>query len=221
MDTIPDKFAMTREDNVFLAKKYLKDSVYRSAHLEGIAVTFAETEAILEDATVNNVAPKDISKVYGLRDAWRYILSALDNPIDLALLETLHQLIAREDVPWDRLGVLRTENVRISGTSFIPALPDADTIQRTITEIASSPASDTDHAISTMLYLMRTQPFLDGNKRVATLAANKILIATGHGIFSVPPELKVVFTTELVSYYESGDPTTIKSLIYDNCITGF
>ena len=71
---IPDKFEMSREDAVFVAKKYLKESVYRSAFLEGIAVTFPQTEEILDGAVVSNVSAKDISKVFGIRDGWKYIL---------------------------------------------------------------------------------------------------------------------------------------------------
>ena len=35
-----DKYKMKLEDNVFCAKRVLVDSVYKSANLEGIAVTF-------------------------------------------------------------------------------------------------------------------------------------------------------------------------------------
>lgn len=217
---INDKFNLTREENIFVAKKYLKDSIYRSAFLEGIAVTFPQTEAILENATVNNVPAKDIAKVFGLRDGWEYILNNLDAPLDLKYLEDLHQIIAKEDVPWDRLGKLRTENVRISGTNYIPDLPDSNTIHTELTNILTADITDTDKAITLMLYLMRTQLFLDGNKRVATMACNKVLVATGHGIFSLPPELKEQFTTELVEYYKTGDMDALKTLIYDNCITG-
>lgn len=217
---INDKFNLTREENIFVAKKYLKDSVYRSAFLEGIAVTFPQTEAILENATVNNVSTKDIAKVFGLRDGWEYVLNNLDTPLDLKYLEDLHQIIAKEDVPWDRLGKLRTENVRISGTNYIPDSPNADSVHTELTNILSANATDTDKAITLMLYLMRAQLFLDGNRRVATMACNKILIATGHGIFSLPPELKEQFTAELVKFYETGDMDALKTLIYDNCITG-
>ena len=217
---INDKFNLTREESIFVAKKYLKDSIYRSAFLEGIAVTFQQTEAILENATVNNVSTKDIAKVFGLRDGWEYVLNNLDTPLDLKYLEDLHQIIAKEDVPWDRLGKLRTENVRISGTNYIPDSPNADSVRTELTNILSANATDTDKAITLMLYLMRAQLFLDGNRRVATMACNKILIATGHGIFSLPPELKEQFTAELVKFYETGDMDALKTLIYDNCITG-
>lgn len=220
MVKLTDKYNLTREENVFVAKKYLKDSVYRSAYLEGMAVTFPQTEAILEDAVVNNVSAKDVAKVIELRDAWEYVLNNLDEGIDLKYLEDLHEIIAREDVPWDRLGKLRTENVRISGTGYLPEIPQAEKVRSRLTEIMSGDSSDTDKAITVLLYLMRAQLFLDGNKRVATMACNKILVSTGHGIFSLPPELKEKFSQKLVKYYEDGDMDELKELIFDSCLTG-
>ena len=38
-----NKYNMTKEDNIFFAKRKLVDNIYKSANLEGIAVTFAET----------------------------------------------------------------------------------------------------------------------------------------------------------------------------------
>ena len=38
-----DKYHMTKEDNIFFAKRKLIDNIYKSANLEGIAVTFADT----------------------------------------------------------------------------------------------------------------------------------------------------------------------------------
>ena len=217
---IPDKYNLTREENIFVAKKYLKDSIYRSAFLEGMAVTFPQTEAILENAAVSNVPAKDVAKVIDLRNAWEYLLDNLDAPLNLKFLEDLHEIIAREDVPWDRLGKLRTENVRISGTNYLPETPNPEAINQELNKILSADTTDTDKAITMLLYLMRAQLFLDGNKRVATFACNKILISTGHGIFSLPPELKEQFAEKLIKYYESGDMTDLKSFIYDNCLTG-
>lgn len=218
---INNKFNMTREENIFVAKKYLKDSVYRSAFLEGMAVTFPQTEAILENAVVGNVSSKDVAKVIELRDAWEYVLNNLDAPVDLKYLEDLHEIIAREDVPWDRLGKLRTENVRISGTNYMPELPQAEKVRVKIDEILNiDDGTDTDKAITLLLYLMRAQLFLDGNRRVATMACNKILVASGRGIFSLPPELKEEFTAKLVKYYEDGEMDDLKQFVAKYCLTG-
>lgn len=217
---IQDKYSMTREESVFVAKKYLKDSVYRSAFLEGMAVTFPQTEAILENAAVSNVSPKDIAKVIDLRDAWEYLLANLDAPLDLKYLEDIHELIAKEDVPWGRLGKLRTETVRISGTSYLPEIPNPEIVARQLLDILVANVSDTDKAVTLLLYLMRAQLFLDGNKRIATFACNKLLISTGHGIFSLPPELKEQFAEQLIKFYETNNMDELKLFIYNNCITG-
>ena len=134
--------------------------------------------------------------------------------------DTMVVFIAREDVPWDRLGKLRADMVRISGTSYVPELPQVETVRVKMNEIMSSDTSDTDKAITMLLYLMKAQLFLDGNKRVAMMACNKMLIVGGHGIISLPPELKEEFVEKLVAYYESGEMNELKQFVYDNCLTG-
>lgn len=216
---IPDKYKMDRETSVFVAKKYLKESVYRSAHLEGMAITFPQTEAILENWPVENISPKDISKVCDLRDAWKYILENLDAPVDLKFLMDLHSLVAREDVPWHTLGALRTVGVRITGTSYLPEIPSAEKIHTDLQTLLENP-NETDCAITIGLYIMRTQPFLDGNKRIGTLVANRLLIATGRGIFSIPAKKATEFSENLVNFYETNNPNTIKTFISNFCLTG-
>ena len=62
--------------------------------------------------------------------------------------------------------------------------------------------------------------FLDGNKRVANLVANKEMIKNGQGIIAVPVEEIGNYLTKLIEYYESGDNTMLKEWIYENCIDG-
>ncbi len=42
-----NKYNMTKEDNIFFAKRKLVDNIYKSANLEGIAVTFEEYYAFM------------------------------------------------------------------------------------------------------------------------------------------------------------------------------
>ena len=106
---ISDKFNMSRDENIFCAKRILVDSVYKQANLEGIAVTFANTQDILNNVNVETLTPNEISKVCCLRDGWSYLLDHLDCNVDLVFLESLHEIIARFDVPYQYLGKLRTE----------------------------------------------------------------------------------------------------------------
>lgn len=41
------KFLLTRDENIFVAKRNLIDYIWKSAKLEGLGVTYPDTEAIL------------------------------------------------------------------------------------------------------------------------------------------------------------------------------
>lgn len=214
-----NKYKMTIDDNVLMAKRLIVDNVYKSANLEGIAVTFAETNDILNDVNVDNIKPSEISKVCCLRDAWKYLIKNIDKELDLAFIQELHTLVAKSELQYNELGKLRTEGVLISGTSWRPEIPDINQVYNELTEILEI-ENTTDRAVTTMLWIMRTQMFKDGNKRVATFVCNKILIQNGNGIMNIPVELDGRFKTMLVKYYETNDMKELKQWIYDNCIDG-
>lgn len=219
MVKITDKYDMTKEDNIFCAKRIMVDSIYKQAQLEGIAVTFADTQSILNDVNVENVTPTEMSKVCCLRDGWHYLLDHVDDEVDLVFLENIHELTARFDVPYQYLGKLRTDDVMISGTDWRPELPDIEKIYIDLQELNKIECI-TDRALSVGLYIMRTQMFKDGNKRVGSFAANKILIANGKGIFNVPVKLDAIFKQKLVDYYESEDNSELKNWMVENCLEG-
>ena len=218
-----DKYNMSKKDNIFYAKRSLVDMVYKSANLEGIAVTFAQTIDILNDAKVNNLKPSEISKVCDLRDGWQFIFEKIEEDADLnlVLIEETHENVVKSDrdLARNEKGFLRTSDVMISGTNWRPPIPDGDKIQKELEELQKIP-NNTDRAITTMLWLMRTQMFKDGNKRVATMICNKILIGNGNGIMSIPVDLDGKFKEMLVKYYETNDMTELKQWIYNNCIDG-
>lgn len=62
--------------------------------------------------------------------------------------------------------------------------------------------------------------FQDGNKRVASLTANKIMIENGKGIISIPVELDGTFKTMLVQYYETNQMQPLKEWVYEHCVDG-
>ena len=155
MVKITDKYDMTKEDNIFCAKRIMVDSIYKQAQLEGIAVTFADTQSILNDVNVENVTPTEMSKVCCLRDGWHYLLDHVDDEVDLVFLENIHELTARFDVPYQYLGKLRTDDVMISGTDWRPELPDIEKIYIDLQELNKIECI-TDRALSVGLYIMRT-----------------------------------------------------------------
>ena len=69
-----------------------------------------------------------------------------------------------------------------------------------------------------MLWVIRRQMFIDGNKRVAMLFANKIMVDNGCGIISISQNIQSVFFEKLIKFYETGNNSDLKQWIYDNCM---
>ena len=62
--------------------------------------------------------------------------------------------------------------------------------------------------------------FIDGNKRVAMLFANKMMIDNGCGIISIAQENQAIFYEKLIKFYESGNNQDIKQWLYETSIDG-
>lgn len=83
----------TRKQNVFIAKKMLTEIIYNSAYVEGCNVTFPQTEAILQGMRINNVKLDDIQTIINLRNAWRFVLNNLDEPLNLNFINKVNENI--------------------------------------------------------------------------------------------------------------------------------
>lgn len=208
---------MTVEKNIFVAKRNIVDYIWKSARLEGINVTFPQTYAIVEKARVNDVDVEDILKITNLKHAWQYVFASVGQPLCLDFLCNLHKEVARDEaLAW---GKLRTGNVAILGTSYVPPIPTADGVDEVLEQL-SAIENPTERSIETMLRLMKAQLFWDGNKRTSMLAANKTMIENGCGIISVPNEYLQQFNEILSDYYTNDTLEQAKEFVYDCCIDG-
>lgn len=212
------KYNMTREQNIFVAKRNIVDYIYKSAQLEGLGVTYPDTDAIFNGISAPGVKVNDIIAVNNLKKAWQFLLDTLEPPLDYAYVCKLNQLVGGDNLVYNA-GYIRTMPVSIGGTNWKPEIPVEDDIKARLVELQSVETA-TDRAIAIMLYMMRGQFFLDGNKRTAMLAANKEMIANGQGIISIPVELIPTFTPLLVKFYETGEAEAITEFVYNNCIDG-
>ena len=216
-----NKFNLSREENVFIAKRNIVDYIWKSANLEGIGVTYPETQAIYDGGIVNGLTVNNIIAINNLKYAWEFILEYLDAKTDFNTLCYIHKLVADKLVLDVQLGKLRTTPVNIGGTSWKPSFPFESKIKEEMEEILSQEQkTKTEIAIEMMLYIMRKQMFIDGNKRVAMLFANKIMIDNGCGIISISNENQAVFYEKLIRYYENGEMEELKKWIYDTSIDG-
>ena len=76
---------------------------------------------------------------------------------------------------------------------------------------------DVDRAIELLLYIMKKQIFIDGNKRTAVIFCNHYLISKGKGIIAIPAELTEEFKDLLIPYYEGKDEKLIKKFLKEKC----
>ena len=96
---------MTRKENVFWAKRNLVDYIYHSARLEGCNVTFPDTQTLLDGVNVGSVTLDDVQTILNLRDAWRYVLSSLDEPFNLDYICGINGHVSRnESLQWEFCG---------------------------------------------------------------------------------------------------------------------
>lgn len=216
-----DKFNLTREQNVFVAKRNIVDYIWKSAKLEGIDITYPETQALYDGGIVNGLTVNDIITINNLKYAWKFILENDDITYDYSVLCHLHKLVTDKLVPESTLGRLRTIPVSIGGTKWKPMFPIESQIKEELELILKAQdKTKTEIAIEVMLFIMRRQMFIDGNKRVAMLFANKIMIDNGCGIITIATDDQSKFFEMLITYYETGDMMELKTWIYEHCIDG-
>ena len=212
------KYNMTKEDNIFFAKRKLIDNLYKSANLEGIAVTFADTVAFVNNVNTGKISVDDMLKLKGLKDAWEYVLNTIDEELTIDYIKKIHFEVCKgQNI--EPLGDFRDRGVGITGTSYRPKLPSECNYDKELNDIMKVEDS-LDKSITLFLWIQRSQMFLDGNKRVANLVANKEMIKNGLGILAVPVEKIGEYFTILIEFYETNDYTNIKKWIYDNGIDG-
>ena len=216
-----NKFNLTREQNVFIAKRNIVDYIWKSANLEGIDVTYSETQAIYDGGVVNGLTVDNIIAINNLKYAWQFILENDDIEYDYKGLCQLHKLTVDKLVLEQDLGRIRTTPVNIGGTSWKPAFPIESQIKEELEELLNQKEkTKTELSIEIMLWIMRRQMFIDGNKRVAMLFANKIMIDNGCGIISIAQENQSMFYDKLIKFYETGEMQDLKQWIYDTSIDG-
>ena len=212
-----NKYYLTKEQNVFLAKKVLVSNIYNSARLEGINTTYLDIKAILEGVNVPTLKLDEINCILNLRDAWNFTLSNIDTEVSLDFICKVNSYVSRnESLEW---GVLRNGRVGINGVDYIPDIPKESEVKEKIMQILEEPLV-TKKSMDLMLYLMRSQLFWDGNKRTSMIVANKLLIENGCGIISIKEEYISEFNTLLTEYYNTGEKEKIVDFLYEKCLFG-
>jgi hypothetical protein len=203
--------------NLDFARANMKANIYDQAVLEGVATSFPQTEDIIDNGTVNGMTAGDIQKILNLKHAWEFILDrdVIQAKSDYYLLCHVAKLV--NEGFFSDGGRIRGVPVSIGGSSYKPPIPIESIVKEKISDILSSSEEAIDIAINLCMYCMKTQIFIDGNKRASVIFANHYLIAHGQGFLVIPEEYVPEFKKLLVSYYEGEDIQKISDFLKMKC----
>lgn len=160
-----------------------------------------------------NVSHRDKKWIINLKYAWEFICNkgVLQYSSSYTILCQINALV--EDGFSSIAGKLRTVSVSIGGCSYIPPFPIESVVKEELNRILQT-EDVIERAIKALLYVMKKQLFLDGNKRTAVLFANHILISQAKGLIVIPAEKVGEFKKLLIDYYDGKDELTIKEFLY-------
>lgn len=203
--------------NLDFARANMKANIYDQAILEGVATSYPQTEDIIDNGTVNGMTANDIQKILNLKHAWELILDedVVATKTDYYLLCHIAKLV-NEGFFADG-GRIRGVPVKIGGSTYIPPIPVETIVKEKIDDILSSELDEIEIAIRLCLYCMKTQIFIDGNKRASVIFANHYLISHGLGFLVIPEEHVPEFKKKLVAYYEGEEIAVISEFLKTKC----
>ena len=203
--------------NIAFARANMKINIYDQAVLEGVATSFPQTEEIIENGKVSGMTATDVQKILNLKHAWEFILDrdVVASRSDYYMLSHIAKLV--NEGFYAEGGRIRGVPVTIGGSSYVPPLPIESDVKDRIRKIVDEEDTAVNIAIKLCLYCMKTQIFLDGNKRASVIFANHYLISHGGGFLVIPEKEVPEFKRLLVRYYEGEDASVIADFMKERC----
>ena len=203
--------------NIAFARANMKMNIYDQAVLEGVAISFPQIEEIIENRKVFGMNATDVQKILNLKHAWEFILDrdVVASRSDYYMLSHIAKLV--NEGFFAEGGRIRGVPVTIGGSSYIPPLPNEPDVKDRIRDIVEENDEAINIAIKLCLYCMKTQIFLDGNKRASVIFANHYLISHGGGVLVIPEKEVPEFKQLLVKYYEGEEYSIIATFLKERC----
>lgn len=204
-------------NNIAFARANMKMNIYDQAVLDGVATSFPQTEEIIDNGKISGVTATDVQKILNLKHAWEFILDrdVIASRSDYYMLSHIARVV--NEGFFAEGGRIRGVPVTIGGSSYVPPLPNELDVKEKIREIIEESDEVINTAIKLCLYCMKTQIFLDGNKRASVIFANHYLISHGGGFLVIPEKEVPEFKRLLVKYYEGEDITVIADFMRKYC----
>ena len=193
------------------------DLSWKSSQIEGNTYSLLETERLLrESKTADGKTKEEAMRLLNHKDA---LLFVLDNPdflqtLTIGSIEDIHSLLTKE------LSVdkgLRHRRVGITGTNYRPLDNEFQIREamRDMCDLINSRSNVFEKALLALLLLSYIQPFMDGNKRVARLTSNAVLIAHGYCPLSFRSVESIDYKKAMLIFYEQNNISAFKKIFME------
>lgn len=189
-----------------------------SSKIEGNAYTLKDTVNLIKFGyTAGSKTFNDALMIKNINQAFDEICNrkhAIYPVLSKPFLCGLHETVSHDLLPKERCGVVRKENVSITGSHYIPLSGEAllDAELEVLLKVDNTIDDVFERAVYTHLNLAYLQYFLDGNKRTARLMQTAILADQGIMPLLLRVEDIIPYQTSVLEYYETGNYSSYAQL---------
>lgn len=193
------------------------DLSWKSSQIEGNTYSLLETERLLkEKQTAAGKTKEEAIMLLNHKDALDFVVAHPDYLANLTIarIEDIHSLLIKE------LGVdrnIRNRRVGITGTNYRPLDNEfqiREALQQTC-DLVNSRSNVFEKALFVLVLLSYIQAFNDGNKRVARITSNAILIANGYCPISFRTVDSIDYKKAMLLFYEQNNISAFKQIFIE------
>lgn len=166
-----------------------------------LGTTYPKTYAILANATTYTKA-EEVIFIINMKEAWQFLLDNLECPNNLEILQEFNKIVGN---------LLFYDN-------FLPNKPVINNTFDDIINKLNQIDNPEEKALQFFCFVAKSKIFINGNRRVAQLIANKILIENNIGIFQVPIDNLGIFRDLLINLYKTNNNNDVISFMKKYCI---
>lgn len=193
------------------------DLSWKSSQIEGNTYSLLETERLLkEKQTAAGKTKEEAIMLLNHKDALDFIVANPDylQHLTISRIEDIHSLLIKE------LGVdrnIRTRRVGITGTNYRPIDNEfqiREALQQTC-DLVNAKDNVFEKALYILALLSYIQAFNDGNKRVARITSNAILIANKYCPVSFRTVDSIDYKKAMLLFYEQNNISAFKQIFIE------
>jgi hypothetical protein len=193
------------------------DLSWKSSQIEGNTYSLIDTEILLrEQQTAKGKTVEEATMLLNHKKAIDFLLQNPDffEALRIRDIEDIHSILVEKlDVPRN----VRKELVRIAGTEYIP-LDNEHQIRESLQEacrLINSRKNVFEKVLHTLVLLSYIQAFMDGNKRVARIVANGILITNNYCPISFRTVDPGDYKKAMLIFYEQNNIHAFKRIFIE------